>query len=63
MAPLPGSSVGFAGQFFPLILNSVEGRAERTARQSLQNPLGAILSVKQTGLGRVGLQDLIDKYR
>lgn len=25
--------------------------------------LGAILSVKQTGLGRVGLQDLIDRYR
>lgn len=25
--------------------------------------LGAILSSKQTGLGRAGLQDLIDKYR
>ena len=25
--------------------------------------LGVILSVKQTGLGRVGLQDLIDKHR
>ena len=25
--------------------------------------LGAILSVKQTGLGSVGLQELIDKYR
>lgn len=25
--------------------------------------LGAILSVKQTGLGNAGLQDLINKYR
>lgn len=25
--------------------------------------LGAILSVKQTGLGRTGLQALLDKYR
>lgn len=25
--------------------------------------LGSILSVKQTGLGRAGLQDLIDRYR
>lgn len=25
--------------------------------------LGAILSVKQTGLGRTGLQELVDKYR
>ncbi len=25
--------------------------------------LGSILSVRQTGLGRVGLQNLIDKYR
>ena len=25
--------------------------------------LGGILSVRQTGLGRVGLKDLIDRYR
>ena len=28
-----------------------------------QSTLGLILGVKQTGLGRTGLQDLIDKYR
>ncbi len=28
-----------------------------------QTTLGAILSVKQTGLGRTGLQELLDKYR
>ena len=28
-----------------------------------QTTLGAILSVKHTGLGREGLQELLDKYR
>lgn len=48
----------FPGDRFPrttVIPNKTTDLGDRT--------LGAILSVRQTGLGRVGLQNLIDKYR